>query len=204
MATSTGIAALPLEPAVRDKLYAAAARLFARKGYAAATVREIVEEAGVTKPVLYYYFGNKEGIYRSVLETALRDFEQRMDAVEKLNGSASFRLRRMCDEVFAVLDRHADLVRLMHAIVYGPPHAAPSFDFDRPLTRLHDGVREIIRQGLRSGEFRGSAEAMTLAALGALNECVDLALVRPEMAVDRAGFGKVLNVVLHGMKRKKR
>jgi AcrR family transcriptional regulator len=31
-----------------------------KKGYTATSVRKIVEEAGVSKPSLYYYFGNKE------------------------------------------------------------------------------------------------------------------------------------------------
>ena len=38
------------------KIVAAAVRLFCEKGYEATAVREIVEAAGVTKPVLYYYF----------------------------------------------------------------------------------------------------------------------------------------------------
>jgi len=194
--------AKPPEHLVREKLYAAAARVFARKGYAATTVREIVQQAGVTKPVLYYYFGSKEGIYRAVLETARNDFEERIDAVEKLRGSASLRVRRLCEEVFSLLHKHLDATRLMHSAYYGPPQGAPSFDFDRVLFRLHDAVRKIIRQGVRALEFRGDAEAMTLVVLGACNECTDLELVHPEMAVDEAGFGMVIDVVLRGIKRK--
>ena len=41
----------------------AARELFARKGYSGTSVREIVAAADVTKPVLYYYFRNKEGLY---------------------------------------------------------------------------------------------------------------------------------------------
>ena len=43
----------------RERLLSGATELFASKGYAATTVREIVERAGVTKPVLYYYFRSK-------------------------------------------------------------------------------------------------------------------------------------------------
>ncbi|MCE1227092.1 MAG: TetR/AcrR family transcriptional regulator, partial [Geobacteraceae bacterium] len=48
---------------VRQRLLDAALQLFSTKGYAATSVRELVEAAGVTKPVLYYYFKNKEGLY---------------------------------------------------------------------------------------------------------------------------------------------
>jgi TetR/AcrR family transcriptional regulator len=193
------------EPAgkkVREKIYAAAARVFAQKGYASATVQEIVERAGVTKPALYYYFGSKEGAYRAILEKGLSDFGARMDAVDRMKGRAPVRLRRLCEELFALSHEHLDAVRLMHFIYYGLPQGAPSFDFDRVLLRLHDMVRKIVRQGVRSGEFRGNPEAMTLAVLGACNECIDLELVHPEMGVDRAGFGRVIDVVLRGMERK--
>jgi AcrR family transcriptional regulator len=202
MATTAVIRRGPPEQKVREKLHSAAARVFARKGYATATVREIVEMAGVTKPALYYYFGSKEGVYKAILETGFRDFETRANAVEKMKGRASIRLRRLCREVFALMQRHLDVVRLMHSFYYGPPQGAPFFDFDRALFRFHDMVGKIVRQGVRSGEFRGNPEAMTLAVLGACNECIDLELVHPEMAVDGAGFGRVIDVVLRGMERK--
>jgi TetR/AcrR family transcriptional regulator len=192
----------PVEPRVRERLYAAAAEMFARKGYASATVREIVQSAGVTKPVLYYYYGSKEGIYKAILGATLRDFEERLEAVEKLKGSASLRLSRLCEEVYSIFRRHTDVVRMMHAIYYGPPQGAPFFDFDSALHRLEDAVSAIIRQGLRTGEFAGNAGAMMRAVLGVCNECVDLELTHPEKAVGRAGFLKVLDVVLRGMKRK--
>jgi AcrR family transcriptional regulator len=198
-------ARVPVETAeckMKAKLYSAAAEVFARKGYAAASVREIVEKAGVTKPVLYYHFGSKEGIYKAILDSALRDFDERVEAVEMLTGSASLRLRRLCEEVFRIYERHSDVVRLMHAIDFGPPQGAPFFDFDKALLRLHDGVARLVREGKRTGEFRGNVDAMALAVLGALNECIDLELTHPEMAVGRAGFGKVLDVVFRGMKGK--
>ena len=188
------------EQKVKERLHAAAAGVFARKGYAAATVREIVETAGVTKPVLYYHFGSKEGIYKAILEAAYGDFVRRLAAVGGLGGSASLRLTRLCEEVYTIFRKHTDAVRLMHAIVYGPPQGAPFFDFDRALLLVEDGVARIIGQGLRAGEFRGDAGAMTRAVLGVCNECIDLELVRPGRLVGRAGFLRTLDVVLRGMK----
>ncbi len=191
----------PSGPQVRERLHAAAAEVFARKGYASATVNEIVRRAGVTKPVLYYHYGNKEGIFKAILESALKDFEGRLAAVETLRGRAALRLARLCEEVYAIFQRHTDAIRMMHAIYYGPPQAAPYFDFDRALSRLEDGVATIIRQGLDAGEFRGDPSAMTRAVLGVCNECIDLELVYPERAVGKSGFQKTLDVVLEGMKK---
>ncbi len=44
--------------------------LFARRGYAAVTMDEVAAAAGVTKPLLYNYFGNKERLYIACMEQA--------------------------------------------------------------------------------------------------------------------------------------
>jgi AcrR family transcriptional regulator len=195
-------AAVAVEGKVKEKLHAAAAEVFARKGYASATVREIVEKAGVTKPVLYYHFGNKEGVYKAILDAALGEFEERLAAVQRLKGNAALRLRRLCQEVYGIFRKHTDVIRVMHAIYYGPPQGAPFFDFDKALFRLDDSVLKLIRQGIRTGEFRGHAPSMVRAVLGVCNECIDIELAHPDMAVGPAGFDRILDVVFRGMKGK--
>src|SRR5580693_8419420 len=44
--------------------------LFAERGYAAVTMDEVAGEVGVTKPLLYNYFGNKERLYIACMERA--------------------------------------------------------------------------------------------------------------------------------------
>ena len=56
-----------LEPNARQRLLEMATKLFAEKGYAGTSVREIVDRAGVSKPVLYYYFKSKEGLFYALL-----------------------------------------------------------------------------------------------------------------------------------------
>ena len=53
----------------KDKLLHAAVTEFARHGFAAATVRGIVDRAGVKNlNAVVYYFGSKEGLYKAVLD----------------------------------------------------------------------------------------------------------------------------------------
>src|SRR6478752_4929432 len=55
------------DPETRDTILAAAAELFAARGYAGTTIKEIASKAGVNSALLYYYFEDKEGLYRAVL-----------------------------------------------------------------------------------------------------------------------------------------
>jgi TetR/AcrR family transcriptional regulator len=61
------LAPLPAED-YRRRLLDAAEAVFAARGYRGATTREIANRAGVAKRMLFYYFPNKEALYRSVLD----------------------------------------------------------------------------------------------------------------------------------------
>ena len=72
----------------REQLVAAATRIFAAKGYVAATTREICDAAGVNVAAIHYYFGDKEGLYRAVL---LRPITEMADAFGRFDDpSLSF------------------------------------------------------------------------------------------------------------------
>jgi AcrR family transcriptional regulator len=53
-----------------EQTLAVARSLFAKRGYSAVTMDEVAAEVGVTKPLLYNYFGNKEGLYAACMERA--------------------------------------------------------------------------------------------------------------------------------------
>ena len=57
-----------------EKILHVAICLFAQKGYDATSTREIVEAAGVTKPMLYYYFGSKEGLCKAAIKSFAEPF----------------------------------------------------------------------------------------------------------------------------------
>lgn len=51
-----------------EKFVAIARALFAEKGYANTSTPEIVKAAGVTRGALYHHFGDKQGLFRAVIE----------------------------------------------------------------------------------------------------------------------------------------
>ena len=72
------------ERAVRTRraVLEAAAGVFAERGYAAATIAEILNRAGVTKGALYFHFDSKAALARGVLE-------ERISAARIIPGSGS-------------------------------------------------------------------------------------------------------------------
>lgn len=185
---------------VRERLLAAALELFNTRGYAATTVREIVEAAGVTKPVLYYHFQSKEGIYLHLMENGFEEFAGVVREAEARRGPAADRLRALFAATYRLLQNHLAEVRLMHAIYYGPPQGAPAFDYDTPHQQFEDAVRRIVEEGIASGEFRGGdPEAMTWAAIGALNVTIELQICQNDRPVPADLVSRALEAVLHGL-----
>lgn len=190
-----------LDGSVRQRVLDAATGLFTAKGYAATTVREIVAEAGVTKPVLYYYFGSKEGIYLELLRGPFQQFEEIVEEHVTDRGSAKTRLVSFADRVFSLFLDHLEVARLMYSIYYGPPQGAPFFDFDAHHLRWERAISELISEGMGRGEFRqGDVRDMTLVVLGAISVSMEFCLCQPEASsVGREDLARLLNLVFEGL-----
>ena len=112
----------------RKQLLEVALRLFAQKGYAATSIREIVDAAGTTAPSLYYYFGNKEGLYIELMQTHFAQFDSLLEPHLNPAEGARSRLQKLIDQFFSHVIEDQDFFRLMYTIYYGPPQGAPFFD----------------------------------------------------------------------------
>jgi len=177
-----------------------ASGLFARKGYAATTTREIVAAAGVTKPVLYYYFRSKEGIYLELMQRAFKRFEEVVEDSINASGRAEEKLLRLCDQVFSLIVEKIDVVRLMYSIYYGPPQGAPFFDFDAVHLKLYESILRIINEGIRKREFRkGRSEDMAWAILGAVHIIMENELCHPERELGHDGLRRILDLAFRGI-----
>jgi AcrR family transcriptional regulator len=184
---------------VRERLLAAATELFSRKGYSATTIREIVAAAGVTKPVLYYYFQSKEGIYLELMSGAFSKLDALIETSRDEGGSATERLLTLSDRVFSLFMDNLEGARLMYSIYYGPHQGAPFFNFDAYHLKFQDAIRLLVKKGMHLGEFqKGNAEDRVWAILGAVNVAMEVQLSHPEMAIDRKGLARILELILRG------
>jgi TetR/AcrR family transcriptional regulator len=141
----------------RERLLRAAVCVFDRKGYAAASVREIVEMAGVAKPALYYHFGSKERLLTAVLEEASRAFERATGRAVARPGTARERLFALCSDLHGLFQEHVPVVRVAHAVFFGPIEGAPAFDFTTFDRQMETAVRQIVEEGQAAGEIISGA-----------------------------------------------
>ncbi len=147
----------------RERMISAAIKLFSEKGYHAVSVREIVEAAEVTKPVLYYYFENKEGLFRAIVEGTLHEFEQGLTETAKMQ-SESFRedLQRINPIVMGSAEEHPELVRLMNAVFFSGLYES-LFDFTGYWDRVMVHVIFIFERAQARAEIRKDIHPSVLA-----------------------------------------
>ena len=137
----------------RKRLLDAALRLFTEKGYAAASVNEIVTAAGVTKPMLYYYFKNKEGIYLELMNQAFLDFRALMVRYSDIQSDIFVHIDNLFQDIFKLQSERMDNTRLIYAMIYGPPQGAPYIDFDEYHDIMSNLISSLITKGIENGEF---------------------------------------------------
>jgi AcrR family transcriptional regulator len=188
------------DEAARDRLLRAALSLFDRKGYTTTTVREIVEAAGVTKPVLYYYFGNKEGIFLALMREAFSAFSEMLSAAGQRRGSAREKILELCDGVYVLVKAKLPLIRVMYSLYYGPPQGAPAFDFDVVHLEFQAQIHHIMEEGIRSGELCSvPVQDAMWAVVGAMNIAIEVELCHPEQSLGREGLARILNLAFDGI-----
>jgi AcrR family transcriptional regulator len=152
-----------LDERTRERLIRAAVSVFDRKGYAAASVREIVEMAGVAKPALYYHFGSKERLLTTVLEEASREFARATERAIARRGTARERLFALCSDLHGMFQQNCPVVRVAHAVFFGPIEGAPPFDFSTFDRQMEGAVRQIVEEGQAAGEITSGASPADVA-----------------------------------------
>jgi len=96
-----------------QQMLAVALALFAERGYSAVKMDHVAAAVGVTKPLLYAYFGNKESLYLACMEPAARDLQETVaGAVARAERPAdAFRLG--VHAFFSFVDRDRDAWRVL-------------------------------------------------------------------------------------------
>ena len=165
----------------RERLLETAIGMFAQKGYAGTSVREIAEQAGVSKPVLYYYFKSKEGLFLAILEMAENLQKQLLAEVLESQGTVLDRLALLYRRVYEEVEAHQSFYKLIHGLIFGPPQGAPDYDFTRYHRHMIEAIRKIYHKGLTAGEVKKiDADDVAYMVLSLIDFCLHVDQVQPQ------------------------
>src|SRR5688572_2517728 len=146
----------------------AAAAAFRRLGYHGATVEEIAAALEMKKGNLYYYFRNKEEILFACHQYSLDRLLAILDDIERSGVPAEQKLRRLIRSfVHTILDELHGTALFLDLEALSPAHLRTVI---ARRDRFDKGMREVLKEGIRSGTFvYADAKLLSFAILGAVN-----------------------------------
>lgn len=149
--------------AVKEDILRVALEEFATNGLSGARVDEIAARTETSKRMIYYYFGDKEGLYRAVLETAyseVRSGENELD-LEGLEPEKA--LRRLVEFTFDHHHRNPAFIRLVMIENIHHGRYITQSELIRDLNRgAIDHLEEVLDRGRRAGLFRQDADPLVV------------------------------------------
>jgi AcrR family transcriptional regulator len=152
----------------RVEILKAAAAAFRRLGYHGATVEEIAAALQMKKGNLYYYFRNKEEILFACHQYSLDRLLAILDDIERSGVPAEQKLRRLIRSfVHTILDELHGTALFLDLEALSPAHLRTVI---ARRDRFDKGMREVLKEGIRSGTFiYADAKLLSFAILGAVN-----------------------------------
>lgn len=192
----------PPSEGVKERLMAAAIDLFCEKGYHATSVREIVERAGVTKPVLYYYFKNKDGLFTSLIEETMAKFRRDLhEACEQEVDCFADRLHRIRGAFLDGVATNPQLVRFMDAVTFSGQFEE-LFDLQSDWQQNFLRIVGVFREARERGEI-GAAFGPEPAAQAFVGMVVNQMRMRVYMPEAMTEEPDLVDILLKGIEARK-
>jgi len=141
------------DPEARAKIATAAEELFAERGFDGAAIRDIAKKAGVNGAMIHYYFGNKEGLYRAMLEGAASTVRALLIETIDRSGSTNDRLASFVDAYAAYMLSQPNLARVLYReMLTGAKHIKQIAQ--KYAATNYTMLRTMISDGVKRGELR--------------------------------------------------
>lgn len=176
-----------------------ASGIFADDGYAATNIQAIADQAGISKPLIYNYFGSKEGLFLACLERAGAIVADEIERIAQEDAVGIERGMRTLEGMFAVLEEERHLWRLFYdrtAPTSGPVADAITHYTER-ITKLADeGVAELM--ALSGNTDRLDVSAMTAVWMGIVDSLLRWWVDHPDESAEAmiARTGRLLVAIL--------
>lgn len=153
----------------KEGLIKAAQGLFANHGYAATSVKQIADKAGVNISLVSYHFGGKEGLYKACLETEVGDVTVFFDKyIANFSSQAEYKLKlkMFVDGIITRNLEHKDVGCIIRRDIEMDPIDPIILDvFKKTIVPMFERLILFIRKGQEVGYLRADLDAKQICVL---------------------------------------
>ncbi len=139
----------------RNQILDAATNVFVRLGFQHARMDDIVEESGLSKGTLYWYFKSKEDIINAILRRLFTGELENLESLLEAEGTVSERLIQLTSDRVAGMKRMSNLIPIIFEFYAVAVHQQWVQQFiGEYFKHFRELIEALIRQGVERGEFR--------------------------------------------------
>lgn len=148
---------------VRSNILAVARAEFAANGLTGARIDEIAAKTDTSKRMIYYYFGDKEGLYLKALEAAYQEVRQGEAKLDLAGLTPVQALTRLVEFTFDHHHRNEDFIRM---VMIENIHHGQYVERSRYIRNLNvtaiDHIAAIYQRGVDEGAFRAGLDPLEI------------------------------------------
>ncbi|WP_184583598.1 TetR/AcrR family transcriptional regulator [Lipingzhangella halophila] len=182
----------------------AAVRVFSHSGYHAASVEEIAEAAGISKPMVYIYLGSKEGVFTACIHREADRLVEAVRAVVRPHDTPELGLWQGIGAFFRFVADNRDSWKVLYqqARTQGTPFSGEVAD---ARCRVMDEITALVVAGTRlpGGERiidEQEAEILARMVAGAADALTEWLLENPDETPESL-TERVMSIALVGVER---
>jgi len=185
----------------RHHILRAALKRFAHAGYAATSVQQIVGDAKVSKPTLYYYFADKAGLFQALVNEAHDERYRRLQEAAARADGVRAQLVEILVVLFDYFRDNRELMRISLATAFASPGEVPvGFSCNERCERNFEFVHDLIKRGQARGEVGDRFDSCELAFgfYGQANAYLMMHLLGPKSELNRPTAERIVDLFLSG------
>ena len=185
----------------RQHILRAALRHFANSGYAAASVQQIVDDARVSKPALYYHFQDKAGLFQALVNEAHDKEYELLREAAACSKTIGGQLVEILAVLFEYFRENRELMRIALATMFASPGELPKkLRYLDRCERNFEFIHALMKKALRSGELdsRFGSRELAFGFYGQANVHLMAHLVMPTCRLNRATANRIVGLFLAG------
>jgi AcrR family transcriptional regulator len=188
-------------PETGKHILQAALKRFANAGYAATSVQQIVDDAQVSKPALYYHFQDKAGLFKALVHEA---HDARYEVLRVAAGKSRDlrgQLEHILTDLFEYIGRNRELMRISFATMFAAPgEVPPDLECAAKCERNFEFIHMLIKQAQEKGELdrRFDSRELAYGFYGLANFYVVSPLVMPECVPGKEAARHIVDLFFSG------
>ena len=141
-------------PQRREQLIEVATKLFARNGFEATTTSAIALAAGVTEPILYRHFKNKQELFvaivRSVSDVTLKAWQ----SIVANEDDPIRRIKQVCEAIPDHIKRNGDAYHVLHGALSTSREKKVLAVMKEHYQQIERFFAQLVAEGQKAGAFR--------------------------------------------------